>query len=381
MSWHDPLYPSGNIAVEAIPGADYGFSNFGGGTPSTPVQSTITTTSIQSSTSSVNLGQPVIYTATVTPAPDGGTVAFADAGVPIPGCAAQTINSGGTATCAVTYTAPGSHVVTAVYSGSPDGAFAGSDNIPDATVGVIQPKPIVVAVTQPTKTRLTVSNATPAVRAAIRYSASVTPAPDGGTVSFRDHGAPIRGCSSMVVKNGVATCKLTYATTGTHQIAASYGGSTHFGASVTSTRRVTVSRRPTLSIAKHRFVVTAVCPAGSGGCRLTSNVTVTIRGVRKAISPKRLSARIKAGKTKRLTFVLNGAAYATLNSALHRHHGVPLRVRVRIVVRDGNGSGGTQVFTFTVERCAGALAAAMKSAMAEPRPQRIESTRAAHRSA
>ena len=193
VSAQDSTYTSGNIALEAIPGTDYGFSNFGGGSPAMPVQSAITTTtSIAASAAGVTAGQPVSYTATVSPAPDGGTVSFADNGVAIPDCGARPVNGSGTATCTVTYTTAGKHVVTAVYTGSSDGKFAGSTNGPDAIVVVTAPtappgptvptspiappRPTLVA----TNTSLSLSNATPAAGTAARYAASVSPAPRRG---------------------------------------------------------------------------------------------------------------------------------------------------------------------------------------------------------
>ena len=62
--------------------------------------------------------------------PDGGTISFADNGVAIPNCGAQPVDGNGKATCTVTYPAIGTHVVTALYTGSSDGAFAGSTNGP-----------------------------------------------------------------------------------------------------------------------------------------------------------------------------------------------------------------------------------------------------------
>ena len=179
MSWRDSTYSSGNIAIEAIPGAAYGFANFGGGTPAMPVQTAITTTSVDASGAGVTPGQQVTYTATVSPAPDGGTISFADNAVAIPNCGAQTVNDSGKATCKVTYTALGTHVVTARYTGSSDGEFAGSTNGPDAIVRVISPSSAKLVATN---TSLSLSSATPATRTAVRYTASVSPDPDGGTV-------------------------------------------------------------------------------------------------------------------------------------------------------------------------------------------------------
>ena len=87
-----------------------------------------TKTALTTSASAVVQNASVTYTATVTPAPDGGTVSFNDgAGNPATAhCAAQSL-SGNTATCTVSYASKGSYPVTATYSG--DGAmndYAGS---------------------------------------------------------------------------------------------------------------------------------------------------------------------------------------------------------------------------------------------------------------
>ena len=345
VSWRDLTYGSGNIAVEAIPGAAYGFSNFGGGTPATPIQTAVTATSIAASAAGVTPGQQVTYTATVSPAPSGGTISFADNGVAIPDCGAQVVNASGKATCKVTYTALGTHVVTALYTGSPDGEFAGSTNGPDAIVRVIASTSGKLVATN---TRLSLSSATPATRTAVRYTASVSPAPDGGTVSFTDGDGNIRGCTSQPVTTGSSTCKVTFAAAGIHQIRAAYSGDAHFGGSDSASAQVTVSKRPSLHVAKQSLIVTSLCPKQSGGCRLTSTIAVTPQGVKKAINLKRLSTKLKAGKTGRFTFGLSARTRAALRSDLRQHHSDRLGVTVHIVVRDGNGSNGTQTFSFTL---------------------------------
>ena len=67
---------------------------------------------------------PVTLTATVSPAPTGGTVSFQDGSSAIAGCASQAVDASGTATCTTAALAPGSHSITAVYGG--DGGDQGS---------------------------------------------------------------------------------------------------------------------------------------------------------------------------------------------------------------------------------------------------------------
>jgi len=89
-----------------------------------PVVKTPTTTAVASSANPSVQGQQVAYTATVSTAGGGGSVAFDDGGASVVGCEARSLNSGGQATCQVTYAATGSHAITAAYSG--DAAHDGS---------------------------------------------------------------------------------------------------------------------------------------------------------------------------------------------------------------------------------------------------------------
>lgn len=145
VSITDSNYTSGRIALEDIPGGDYGFSAFGGGSAAAPVASRRTTITIASSRAIVTAGQRVTYTATVKPAPSlrGGRVAFIQRaqGVAIPGCAAQPINARGHASCTTKYAGLGVHFVNAIYIGSSNGAFAGSTTKRSAVVRVIRKKP------------------------------------------------------------------------------------------------------------------------------------------------------------------------------------------------------------------------------------------------
>jgi outer membrane autotransporter protein len=78
------------------------------------VAQTVTATILTSSANPSLLGQPVTFTANVSPAPVAGTVSFTDGAVPL--CASVPI-TGGTATCTTTFTGAGNHPVTATYSG------------------------------------------------------------------------------------------------------------------------------------------------------------------------------------------------------------------------------------------------------------------------
>jgi len=88
------------------------------------------------------------------------------------------------------------------------------------------------------------SSANPSVkRQTVTYTATITPAPSAGTVSFTDNGSPIAGCSAVSAAGGTATCSVTPKTTGGHNIVATFSGSTGFdgSTSVTMTQVVTAT--------------------------------------------------------------------------------------------------------------------------------------------
>ncbi|WP_169823323.1 Ig-like domain-containing protein, partial [Aldersonia kunmingensis] len=147
-----------------------------------------TTTTLAAPATATN-GAPVDLVATVSPTPDGGTVQFMDGGTPI---GVPVDVTGGTATLSQAFTTDGDHQVTAVYSGTAE--FNGSTSAA-ATVAVSTPD---VA----TATTLSVP-ATATTGASVNLTATVSPAPTGGTVQFLDGGTPIG--APVDVTGGTAT--------------------------------------------------------------------------------------------------------------------------------------------------------------------------------
>ncbi len=184
---------------------------------------TMTTTALSSSANPSAPGQPVTFTATVSPASGTGTptgtVTFSDAGSQI---GTATLH-GGTATIATASPlAAGSHAITASYGG--DRNFAASTGSLTQTVSQ--------AVTT-TTTTVTSSANPPVTGQAVTYTATVSPVPDGGTVTFSHDGATIAECGAQQLDTspGTATCPVTYDTAGTYSITAAYSGDTAYGAS------------------------------------------------------------------------------------------------------------------------------------------------------
>jgi len=95
----------------------------------------------------------------------------------------------------------------------------------------------------------------------VTYTATVSPTPDGGTVAFTDGGSTISGCESVTLNTstGEASCQVTYATTGSHPIEASYSGDADFAGSQSATLNQTVATNSTSTT-----VVSSKNPSSSG---------------------------------------------------------------------------------------------------------------------
>jgi hypothetical protein len=97
-----------------------------------------TATAISSVPNPLTVGQRVTYRAVIRPAPIGGTVTFTDDGVSLVPCRTVPVSARGVATCSVVYSAPGDHVIEALYSGA--AAFASSVSGPYGQL-VVAPAP------------------------------------------------------------------------------------------------------------------------------------------------------------------------------------------------------------------------------------------------
>jgi YVTN family beta-propeller protein len=113
----------------------------------------------------------------------------------------------------------------------------------DNTVSVIKTAPVVTATT----TSLSASPDPSAVGQQVTYTAAVSPAPDAGTVTFTDGGTAIAGCSSVPLRSGSAACAVTYTTTGSHSITASYSGDASFHPSTAALGQTVAHCGPSLS--------------------------------------------------------------------------------------------------------------------------------------
>jgi outer membrane protein assembly factor BamB len=93
------------------------------------------------------------------------------------------------------------------------------------------------AAASPTTTTLVSSGNPVQARAAVSLTATVVPAPDSGTVTFTDGGAPIVGCAGIAVSAataGRAVCNTAFAQPGAHDLTVAYAGDAFYAASVSA---------------------------------------------------------------------------------------------------------------------------------------------------
>ena len=222
--------------------------------------SAATTTAVASSANPSTVGQAVTFTATVSPVPGGGTVSFTDGGTPITGCSFEPVSSTGTAICQVTYTAVGSHPITASYGGDANFAPSSADTLTQkvnrassAASLVSTPNPSTVG--QPVTLTATV---------AANPLGAGTPT---GTVTFSEGGAVFG--SAALNGNGTAAVTTSFTAAGSHPITASYEGDANFAPSSADTLTQTVNPAATTTA-----VVSSANPS-TVGQPVTFTVTVT----------------------------------------------------------------------------------------------------------
>jgi hypothetical protein len=181
----------------------------------------------------------------------GSTVAFDNNGTPIPGCGAESVAVTGqlgnrvySASCQTSFTATSSpeqlSAVLTPPAQSNDEPSTGADQL---TVGQ-----------DTTTTAVSASSTTPAPGKNVIYTATVTPGHTGpteptGSVKFMDGKDSIGACASepLTAKgtSAVASCTVSYPSTGGHSITAEYLADANFTGSTSPPLSVTVTRTKT----------------------------------------------------------------------------------------------------------------------------------------
>ena len=272
---------SGNVSLSAsgiatysttqlTPGAHSLSAQYAGDTSNASGQSNVVTevvnqittvTTITSSNTTVNVGTPITFTATVSntsgPAPTG-TVQFTD-GTTVLG--SGTVDSNGHASLTLATLAPGTHTIVATYSGD-------TSNTGSASSGLVE------TVQQIATTTVLASDVNPAnAGATIHLSATVAisagASPDGaitGLVTFSE-GSLILG-TAQVNSSGIASIAVSTLTVGANNISASYPGNTNYAGSISNTLLQSISSTATTT------VLTAGGTSSLSGKPVTLTVTV-----------------------------------------------------------------------------------------------------------
>jgi hypothetical protein len=176
------------------------------------------------STTPAFVGRPVTLSATVSPAPDGGTVQFYNNSSLLGSPVAVNTNTG--LAQLTTSTIPvGTNVITASYSGA-GRCYAASN-----TSGVTQ----IIGAVLSTATALNVPLPNPSdFGQAVTLTATVFPAPNAGTVQFYDNSSPLNSAVTVNTNTGVAQCITSILAPGSHLITATFSGAPGYSSSAAS---------------------------------------------------------------------------------------------------------------------------------------------------
>lgn len=247
---------------------------------------TRTTTGLSGPPAPAITGQTLQFTATVFPAPDGGSVAFSAGGSTIAGCAAVPVNpENAQAICTTTFTAPGIYQIQAAYSGDRLDGSSISAPLAETVQPSLSPAPPSLSPTppslSPTPAAITMTTITPVgvvlTGQRVRYEATVTGSPEGGSIEFRAAGTPIPGCESVALHAGTASCETVFTRPGRIEIQALYSGDPNHAASTTQPLEQTVKPSATLlnqpRLQAGGLNVWIACAARSGGCHIHAQLT------------------------------------------------------------------------------------------------------------
>jgi len=188
----------------------------------------------------------------------------------------------------------------------------------------------------------------------VTLSATVSPTPESGSVSFLDDGRTIPGCGAVAIgaSTRTADCRARFATPGSYGVQAAYTGDPGLtgSQSQSSTLKQTVRSSITLhgsSGNASRVSIRLGCAAQSQGCRITAALSAieTVRGGKPVAISARVhqhqrtvilavkTVRIVAGRTVTVAIKLN-AVGRTLVARFKR---LPVRLMITLTV-DGQHS-------------------------------------------
>jgi hypothetical protein len=265
----DALSPVSNTATfsQTIPNSSGETTGVSNSVSLTPVEPDVTQTSVSCSPDPVAVGQPTTCTAAVTDtesnASPTGSVTISSGGAgSFSGSPCTLSGTGSSASCQVGYTptAGGSQTITASYGADPTHAASSGTTT--------------LTVVTSTSLNLSSDGNPSTVGQVVKLTATVSPTPDGGTVSFSSNGSGIASCQNVAVTAGAASCSTPFNNNGVYSIVATYSGDTYFSGSTSNTveQDVQTSTGTTLTssanpsaIGKVVEFTATVSPAPDGG--------------------------------------------------------------------------------------------------------------------
>ncbi|MGA3212593.1 MAG: Ig-like domain repeat protein [Terriglobales bacterium] len=203
----------GTYAIVATYSGDSNNLGSTSGALSQVVNKSTTTTALASSVNPSNVGQSVMFTATVSGgAAPTGTVGFTSNGTAISGCSAAVLTSG-SATCNTSFSASGTDSIVTTYSGDSNN----SGSVSSALAQVVNK----AATASSLASSLNPSIAGQAVTFTAIVSGGSSPT---GTFSFTANGTAITGCSAVALSSAQAQCSTSTLPVGGDAIVATYSG-------------------------------------------------------------------------------------------------------------------------------------------------------------
>lgn len=255
-----------------------------------------TAIAVASSAQPSAFGEPVSFTASVTPSAATGTVQFSvdgvDLGTPV------ALSGGVAASPSISSLASGVHTVAAVYSGAT--AYLGASG--SATQDVVRAATAISVL----PSLASFSHGTPVTLTATLGVIGPGAGTPTGAVDFTADGVAIPGCSGVAVSGGTfATCASGLIPAGTLQVAAAYLGDASFLPSGTATATVSVSR-----------AAASVAPSASPSPATFGDAVTLSAAVSGAGLPPGGTVTFSDGATPLCSVALNGGAASCTTSSL-----------------------------------------------------------------
>ena len=295
----------GSHSLTAVYSGDSSYNSSASAAMTEVVGGASSTVSLSASPNPSSAGDAVTVTARVTPASATGTVTVREGNATLG--SAQL--SGGVAVVTVTFS-PGSHVLTATYTGDSNVNPSTSDSLAE------------VVNTADSNVTLIVSPNPAGAGQPVTLTAGVTPAGATGTITFRDGTAPI---GTAALSNGKATISLSVLSIGDHSLTALYSGNANYsgGTSAAAVERiitpvvsVNLATSPNPAAAGAAVVLTAALdPAGATGSVTFKDGSATIGSAQVNGGTATLSvSTLTAGSHQIVAYYAGDGTYAAASS-------------------------------------------------------------------